>query len=106
MCAIWVRVCVCLMLLRQAYINLDDSILQRVKLLVPEDWEKPADVLRVRQQQPMQLHTAPHAPCPQRVPLYPVAAHFAVAKQQHQPSQQRAHRYTCQSQHHVSAVSL
>lgn len=32
----------------QAYINLDDSILQRVKLLVPEQYEKPADVLRVR----------------------------------------------------------
>jgi hypothetical protein len=32
----------------QAYINLDDSILQRVKLLVPEHWEKPSDVIKVR----------------------------------------------------------
>lgn len=32
----------------QAYINLDDSLLKRVQLLVPEHYEKPADVLKAQ----------------------------------------------------------
>jgi hypothetical protein len=34
----------------QAYINLDDSILQQIKMLVPDAYEKPADVIKVRGQ--------------------------------------------------------
>lgn len=31
----------------QAYLNLDDSLLQTIKMLVPEQHEKPSDVIKV-----------------------------------------------------------
>jgi hypothetical protein len=31
----------------QAYLNLDDSLLQTIKMLVPERHEKPSDVIKV-----------------------------------------------------------
>lgn len=31
----------------QTYINLDDSILQQIKMLVPDAYEKPSDVIKV-----------------------------------------------------------